>query len=123
METQTIANILLAAAIAHSLHSVMEPRNIREKVKRLVAYMDKKPYKEIPLKIDSRAKGIGLGYSVALVTFVIAYLIVSLIDPSVRTSMIVTIGLLVLVELLNTVTIDAYHAEIEVVTRRFKKTG
>lgn len=121
MELQTITNILLALTLAHTLHSLGEVKNIREKVKRLEAYIAKKPYKEIPINIDTRVKGIGMGYGLVVVIFLVMFGLVSFIDPSVRTSVVISILLIVGIELINTVTIDAYHAEIEKVTKRFKK--
>ncbi len=121
MELQTLANLLVAVTAAHTLHSIMEPINIRAKLDRLVAYMDKKPAKEIPVKIDTRVKGIGLGYAIAVVLFLVFFAVVSVVDPSVRTAIIVSIVLITVIELINTITIDAYHADIEKVTKRFKK--
>ena len=99
----------------------MEPVNIRAKVARLAAYMDKKSVKEMPVNIDTRLKGIGFGYSITVFVFLITWLIVSSIDSGAKFSVGVSIGLIAIIELVNTVTIDAFHAEIEVITKRFKK--
>jgi hypothetical protein len=120
MDTQTLNNILVAVVFAHTMHSLLEPVNIRAKVARLAAYIDKKPAKEIPININTRAKGIGLGYGIVLMLFLIGFSFASLIDPTTKTSILFAVVAMVIIELVNTVTIDAYHAEIEKVTKRFK---
>ncbi len=120
MDTQTLNNILVAVVFAHTLHSLMEPMNIRAKVARLAAYIEKKPAKEIPINIDTRAKGIGLGYSIVVILFLIGFFITSFIDPTTKTAILIAVVAMVVIEIINTVTIDAYHAEIEKVTKRFK---
>lgn len=121
MELQTIASILLSESIVHTLHSFGEVRNIREKVKRLEAYIAKKSYKEIPINIDTRLKGIGFGYVLIIILFLPIWGLISFIDPSTETAVVWSLVLIVVIELVNTVTIDAYHAEIEHITRRFKR--
>jgi hypothetical protein len=121
MDLQTITSLLLAASIVHTLHSFGEVRNIREKVKRLEAYIAKKPYKEIPININTRLKGIGFGYLLVIVLFLPVWGLVNVVSPSVETAVVLSLMSIILIELINTVTIDAYHAEIEKVTQRFKK--
>lgn len=121
MELQTVANILVATSIAHALHSLMEPINIRSKVLRLVSHMDKKPVKEMPVNIDTRLKALSAGYGLFLIVFIVANFIVSAIDPALSTAMWIAIWLIVIVEIINTIIIDKYHVDIEHVTKRFKK--
>ena len=121
MELQTISQALLALSLAHLLHSFGEVRNVREKVKRLQTYINKKPYKEIPINIDTRAKGIGLGLGLVTVIFLVLWFVISLIDPSLRFALTASIVALVVTELSTTIGLDAYHAEIEKVTKPFKK--
>lgn len=120
MDLQTTANLLFAAAIAHTGHSLFEPVNIRAKVARLVNYMDKKPVKEIPVNIDTRPKAYLAAAVTLAIIFIPAWLIISAVDPQPKTAMLAAFWLMVLIEVVNTVVIDKYHVEIENVTRRFK---
>lgn len=121
METQTAINLMVAAVAAHSFHSLMEPLNIRAKVARLKAYMDKKPYKEMSLKIDTRAKALGLGYGMFIFLLGAGFLVTNTVDPSAKQAAYFAFVLMVFVELVNTANIDKYHIDIEVLTKRFKK--
>lgn len=121
MNIQTLSNILVAVSVAHAFHSTMEPVNIRSKVARLAAYMDKKPFKEIPVNIDTRAKALGIGYGMFAVLTLLIYGLSALLNPSTQTAITLAVVLMIIVEILNTFTIDKYHVEIEAVTRRFKK--
>ena len=121
MELQTLTNLLLATAIAHTGHSLLEPVNIRAKVARLGKHMDNQKVKEIPININSRPKAYLAALISLAVVFVPSWLIMSSVDPLPRTAMLWTIILVIVVEVINTVNIDKYHVEIEHLTRRFKK--
>lgn len=118
---QTLINLALALATNELLHNIFEIKNIREKVKRLVAYMDKKPYKELPLNIDTRAKS----YAVALIAFMVFTLplfgIYTLLNINADTAIKLIVGLLVASFVLTGYFVDQYHVDIEKVTKRFKK--
>lgn len=120
-DLQTLANILVAASVTHGMHSLMEPVGMRSKLSRLEAYINKRPWKEMKVNIDTRPKALGIGFGVTAVLFVITLLIVSGIDPQVRTAIILAVGIMALVEFINTISIDRYHVEIEKITKPFMK--
>lgn len=121
MDLQATANLLLAAAIAHTGHSLFEPVNIRAKVARLQKHMDKEPVKEMPVNINTRPKAYLAAAVTLAVMFIPAWLIVSAVDPQPKTAMLWAFWLTVLIEVVNTVVIDKYHVDIERLTRRFTK--
>jgi len=84
MDTNTIGLILLAAAIAHGVHSIVEPFNIRNKVKRVDAHIKKKSVKEAPMGIDTRLKAYGMGFAFVAITFLLAFFIISILDVSTK---------------------------------------
>lgn len=120
MELQTVANILVAASVAHGLHSLMEAMAVNNKVKRLAAYINKQTPPRIPQGIDTRLKALTLVYGLTVVLFAGAFLITQAIDPAVRTAMWFAIIVFGSIELINNFLLDHYHAEIEKVTNKFK---
>jgi hypothetical protein len=120
MDLQTAANLLLAVAITHTIHSNTEPLTVRLKVSRLQAYIDKKHVKEIPFKLDTRFKALGSEYGTVLIVFAIIFAIVHAVQPSPLTVIKLTIGLMIFIELVNTIVFDKYHIAIEKITKRFK---
>ncbi len=121
MNIQLATNLLIAVTLAHTFHSMAEPINIRAKVKRLSDYINKKPVKPFPANINTRAKALGIGYGIGIVSFGIFFVIAQLVSPDPTLSILISIGLLIVIEIVNTIAIDKYHVEIEAVTRKFKK--
>lgn len=121
MELQTLANTLVAASIAHAFHSMLEPMNIRTKVKRLVAYIDKQTPPKVPQGIDTRPKALGLAFVMVALPFGLAYIVVTSLEPAPRTAIWFALATMLVIEVVNSVNIDKYHVEIEKVTRQFKK--
>ncbi len=117
---RSLVTLMLALATNELLHNVIEVKGIREKVARLVAYMDKKPFKELPFKIDTRAKSYALSTILFLIVVGLLYGFYSLLDLSTDTAVKVTVGLLILSYAATAVLVDKYHVDIEQVTRRFK---
>lgn len=118
---QMLMNLLLALAANELIHNIAEVAGMRNKVKRLTAYMDKLPFKELPVNIDTRLKS----YAVSTVLFVVfvglLYTVFSVIALDTTVALWTAIGLLVLSYFTTAVLVDAYHVDIEQVTRRFKK--
>lgn len=118
---QTLINLVLALVTNELLHNVLEVKNIREKVKRLKAYTDKKPYKEMSMKIDTRAKSYGIS-TVAFLIFVLPLFgFYSVLDVSGDTALKLIVALLVVTYFTTAYSIDKYHVEIEQITKKFKK--
>lgn len=118
---QNLINLLLALATNEMVHNVLEVKNMREKLKRLTAYMNKQPYKELPINIDTRLKS----YSISLLAFVAfvgpLWLMFSWIDLSENTALKLLVGLLVAAFAATAVTVDKWHVDIEKITRPFMK--
>lgn len=118
---QTLINLALALATNELLHILFEVKSMREKIVRLTAYMDNKPYKEIPLNINTRAKA----YAISVIAFFIfvapLFGLYTLLDLSADTAIKVIVGLLIASYIMTAFFVDKYHVEIERVTKRFKK--
>lgn len=114
-------NILLALVTNELIHSLFEVHNIREKVKRLKAYMDKQPYKELALKVDTRAKS----YAITTASFFLftlpLYFGYVKLDLDELTAYKLMVALLIFCFFANAYFIDKYHVEIEQITKKFKK--
>lgn len=118
---QFLINLVLAVATTELLHNVVEATNVRNKVARLSAYINKKPYKEMSVKIDTRAKSYGIAAGAFVVLTVIALGIFSLLNLQGNAVLWYLIVVLVLAYAVRSVLLDKYHVEIERVTRPFMK--
>lgn len=117
---QTQLNIILALSANAFMHITIEIWSVREKVRRLSAYMNKKPYKEFPLNINTRLKS----YTFSLIGFLlmtgVAYIFFCWLNLSASTAYRVIVGLFIATFLMIAIGLDKYHVEIERVTRPFK---
>lgn len=118
---QTLLNLILALSLNELIHNVLEVDNMRKKLARLTATIDKKAYKELPVNIDTRAKS----YSVSLIAFVAfvgpLWLLTTWLSLDQTLILKLSIGLLVASFLATAFTVDKWHVDIEKITRRFKK--
>jgi hypothetical protein len=118
---QFLINLVLALATAELLHNILEVSNVRRKVARLSAYINKQPYEEMKIKIDTRAKAYGL----SLVSFVVltgVFLgVFSLLNLKGDAALWYVIAVLTLAFLSLAYLLDKYHVEIERVTHPFMK--
>lgn len=119
MEKQ-LAILMLALATNELLHNVAEITGIRGKVTRLTAFIDKKPYKELPLNINTRAKSYAISTILFIVVVSVLYGLYNLLNVSTLAAIQLTVGLLVASYIATAVLVDKYHVDIERVTRRFK---
>lgn len=120
MDLQLLANLLVAGVTAHSVHALFESFTVRSKVKRLMALMNKTEPPKIPEGMDTRIKALGAQAAIMSVQFGLAFLVVSIIDPSLKGAAIYSVLVLLGLELINTFSFHRYHEEIEKVTKRFK---
>ena len=118
---QTITHLLLALALNELLHNLMEITNIRGKVERLQAYINKESYKEMPVKIDTRPKAYLVSVVAFFVTTSILFGVVSLLSIPSDAAVKASVGILILTYFITAVMVDKYHVDIEAVTRLFKK--
>ncbi len=118
---QTIINLLLALATNELLHNGLEINNMREKLRRLSAYMNKKSYKELPVNIDTRAKSYTVSF-IAFAVFVLplwgAFTLLNL-DQTFALKLIVC--LLIASYIVTAVVADQWHVDIEKITKPFRK--
>lgn len=118
---QTIINLILALSVNELVHNAMEVINMREKLRRLTAYMNKKSYKELPVKIDTRAKSYGISV-VAFFVFVLPlWGLFTLIDLEQLLALRLIVLLLVASFIVTAITVDQWHVDIEKITKPFKK--
>lgn len=118
---QTIINLLLALATNELLHNGLEINNMREKLRRLSAYMNKKSYKELPVNIDTRAKS----YTVSFIAFVVFILplwgVFTLLNLEQSLALKLILSLLVGSYIVTAVVADQWHVDIEKITKPFRK--
>lgn len=118
---QTVINLALALSANAVIHTFAEIHNVREKVKRLSSYVDKKPYKEMSVKIDTRAKSYAISLTMFVVFVGVLYGLFSLVSLSSYEAFKIIIALLTVEFFLMAFLLDKYHVEIEQVTKKFKK--
>jgi hypothetical protein len=118
---QMLLNLVLALAVNELFHNFAEVKNMREKVNRLQCYMQNKPYKEIPLNIDTRAKSYALSFSIFLVVVSLGFGFFTWLDLNSDVALKLIAGLLIVTYALTAITVDQFHVEIEKVTKPFKK--
>lgn len=118
---QTLINLLLALATNELIHNIIEANSVRQKVARLSAYINKKPYQEMKVKVDTRAKAYGIATVAFVVVTGILFGIFSLINLQGNTALWYGIVVLVLAYFVSGILLDKFHVEIERVTRPFMK--
>ncbi len=118
---QFLLNLVLALVTAELLHNIMETGNVRRKVARLRAYIDKNPVKEMPINIDTRPKAYGLSFVSFIVLTSVLFGIFSVINLRGEVALWYVVGVLTLAFFSLAVLLDKYHVEIERVTRPFMK--
>lgn len=116
---QFLINLVLAVATTELLHNIVEATNVRNKVARLSAYINKKPYKEMNVNIDTRAKSYGIAAGAFVVLTAIALGVFSLLNLQGNAVLWYMIVVLILAYVVRSVLLDKYHVEIEHVTRPF----
>ncbi len=93
---------------------------MREKLRRLSAYMNHKPYKELPININTRTKS----YAISVVAFVLFVVPLwgafTFIDLDTATALKLIIALLVAAYFVTAVMVDKWHVDIEKITKPFK---
>ena len=118
---QTIINLILALATNELMHNGLEINNMREKLRRLTAYMNKKSYKELPVNIDTRAKS----YFVSFIAFIVFVLPLwggfTLLNLDQTLALKLIVSLLVASYIVTAVVADQWHVDIEKITAPFRK--
>lgn len=117
---QTLINLLLALAANEVTHGVAEAMSARRKVKRLQAYINKQPFTEDKMNINTRAKSYGIATAAFVIFTGVFFGIFSLLDLQGDTALTVGVVLLVVAYFVSGVLMDRYHVEIERVTKPFK---
>ncbi len=114
--------LLAAIATSTSIHRMMEPMNIIQKLERLDDALKTGKISDPKMKgIDTRTKSYGLGIGLLVIMTVVAYGVVSLFGSSNDSLVQYAIGITLLGELVSLVSIDKYHVAIESVTKRAGK--
>ena len=114
MSLQFWANVMTAMAVGVSLHSLMEPSNIRNRVQEINAKIHNKPYEapKMPFTITAWRQSLLFGVVFVLALAGIAFGILSFLSLSPVVLLIATTILLFTKESINTVQINSYHGEI-----------
>ena len=116
---QDLINLILALSVNELIHNALEVINMREKLRRLSAYMNKKTYKELPVKIDTRAKSYGISFIAFFVVVLPLWGIFTLIDLEQTTALKLIAGLLIAAYSVTAITVDQWHVDIEKITKPF----
>ena len=118
---QDLINLILALSVNELVHNTLEVINMREKLRRLSAYMNKKTYKELPIKIDTRAKSYGVSFFAFLIFVLPLWGIFTVIDLETTMALKLIVGLLVASYAVTAITVDQWHVDIEKITKPFMK--
>ncbi len=113
--------LVLALCINEFIHVCSEAWAARDKVKRLSDYVNKKPHKEMRLKVNTRLKSYAFSMGIIIILTPIFYFGINILNLSNETCLILSIAALVLSYVVGFVWMDKYHVDIEKVTKIFKK--
>lgn len=122
METQLLLSIVLALAVNEVVHALAEVTSTRRKVARLSAYINKQPYQEMKLQIDTRLKAYALSLAIFFVITAVAFVIFLWLDLTTDTALLIAALLLVFAYAITAVGLDQYHVDIEKITKPFMKS-
>jgi hypothetical protein len=117
---QELINLALAVSANEILHNFFEIKSMRDKLKRLTCYMSKKPYKELPINIDTRLKSYTVSFIAFFIFVIPLYFMFSLLTLEQPVALELLVGLLIIAYSITAVTADRWHVEIEKITRPFK---
>ncbi|MCA9344518.1 hypothetical protein KC946_01655 [Candidatus Saccharibacteria bacterium] len=114
--------LLIGVVSATSVHRIMEPGNINEKVKRLSKAYETGSVEKPKLQgIDTRAISYGLGIMIIVSLSAFGYFIASIIGPDTTQSIVYSVVVLIIADIISMMAIDKYHVNIEILTKKFKK--
>lgn len=115
MNVDMLAIATSAIAIGVSLHSLMEPSNIRNRVREMSAKLQGEAYTspvQLPFTIDAAWKSLVLGMTFTLLASGVAFGVLWFFRPRADTCLWLIAGILLVKEAINTVQVNAYHSEI-----------
>lgn len=113
--------LVLALCINEFVHVCSEAWAARDKVKRLNDYINKKPHKEMKLKVDTRLKSYIFSLGIIMILTPVFYIAINLLDLSNNTCLLLSALVLVASYIVGFVWMDKYHVDIEKITKIFKK--
>ena len=113
--------LVLALCINEFIHVCSEAWAARDKVKRLSDYINKKPHKEMKLKVDTRLKSYAFSLGIIIILTPIFYLTISFLNLGNETCLLLSVAILIVSYVVSFVWMDKYHVDIEKVTKIFKK--
>ncbi|MEM7136104.1 MAG: hypothetical protein AAF500_05960 [Myxococcota bacterium] len=115
MTLETLAVLSTGITVGVSVHSLMEPSNIRNRVRELNARLGGDPYTpppQLPFAIDAAWKSLLFGMTLTLLVSALACGALWLAGPSVGLCLATIAIVLILKEAINTIQVNAYHSEI-----------
>jgi predicted permease len=113
--------LVLALCINEFIHVCSEAWAAREKVKRLSDYVNKRPHKEMNLKVNTRLKSFAFSLAIIIILTPIFYITIALLKLSNEASLILSATTLFISYVVGFIWMDKYHVDIEKVTKIFKK--
>jgi len=113
--------LVLALCINEFIHVCSEAWAAREKVKRLSDYVNKKPHKEMKLKVDTRLKSYAFSIAIIIILTPIFYIAIDILNFTNDVCLILSATTLFISYVVGFVWMDKYHVDIEKVTKIFKK--
>ena len=115
-----ITNLILALCINELIHVASEAWAANDKLARLLSYITKKPYKEIPIKVNTRPKSYAFSIGLFIIIVPIIYFGLGLLSLSASTALKLSALVLVVAYVVGFVWMDKWHVNIEKITNRFK---
>jgi hypothetical protein len=123
MELETLTYVLFAVVIAANFHSLMEPVNLKKQLvalQEMVAGKKEKPAGKINITPNPLLSVLIASFFIAFIAS-ISFLIINAIEPDIKTSISIMIGIVVIVEMINTAGIDRVHAKISELKDPYRK--
>jgi len=114
-----LAALLLALSLNELIHVLAEVLGMQGKLKRLSTYMAGKPYTEMKISIDTRAKSHAISIGMFIIIVGLAYFGLSLTSMSLELSAVLSCIALVLSYVIMFLMVHDYHVSIERITRPF----
>lgn len=118
---QHLINLMLALVTNHFLQIISDIMSVREKVKRLDAYINNRPWKEMKFHINTRLKSYSISIVWLILVLIPLYGLFSWLHLSPNGALRFSAIILFLTYYVTFIGFDRYHVEIERVTRKFMK--
>lgn len=119
MET-TMAAMLAALALYHTMHAVMEMKSVRYKLNKLDAKISGTSFKEKPFKIDNLGKMVAMMMVMMGLFIGVPFFILKMMGVPMPWLIKMIFALTIMAEVITTIGYNNYHKKVGDVLRRIK---